>query len=82
MSARREGEDYILDGEKTWISSGHYSDFNICVARVNDDPAAGLALFLVLGCIVYHQASFRIADFAGVPSITHTGSTSRHGCAG
>ncbi|MBT8078213.1 MAG: acyl-CoA/acyl-ACP dehydrogenase [Gammaproteobacteria bacterium] len=45
--AKPDGDDFLISGEKTWISSGHYSDFNICVARVNDDPAAGLALFLV-----------------------------------
>lgn len=45
--AKPDGDDYLISGEKTWISSGHYSDFNICVARVNDDPAGGLALFLV-----------------------------------
>ena len=27
MSARREGDDYVLDGEKTWISNGGIADF-------------------------------------------------------
>ncbi len=45
--AKQDGDDYLISGEKTWISGGHYSDFNICVARVNDEPAAGLALFVV-----------------------------------
>jgi acyl-CoA dehydrogenase len=31
--ARREGEDYILDGEKTWISNGGIADFYCVFAR-------------------------------------------------
>ncbi len=38
---------YRLNGEKQWISNGHYSDFIICVARENNDPQAGLALMIV-----------------------------------
>ena len=45
--ARADGGDYLISGEKQWISSGHYSDFNICVARVSDQPDAGLGLFVV-----------------------------------
>lgn len=46
--ARREGDHFILNGEKQWISSGHYSDFNLCVAQVDDDEAGtGLSVFLV-----------------------------------
>ncbi len=51
--ARAEGNDYVLNGEKLWISNGHYSDFCICVARVVSDEGAdagvdeGLALFVV-----------------------------------
>ena len=46
--ARREGDHFVLNGEKQWISNGHYSDFNICVAQVeNDKEKEGLALLLV-----------------------------------
>jgi len=47
--ARAEGNDYVLNGEKLWISNGHYSDFCICVARVVSDTGKdeGLALFVV-----------------------------------
>ena len=38
---------YRISGEKQWISNGHFSDFIICVARLNEDPQAGLALFIV-----------------------------------
>lgn len=47
--ARRDGDDYLLSGEKQWISNGHYSDFCICVARVISEQGddEGLALFVV-----------------------------------
>jgi len=38
---------YHLNGEKQWISNGHYSDFIVCVARDNDDLQGGLALMIV-----------------------------------
>lgn len=45
--ARRDGEDFVINGEKTWISNGVYSDFLICTARTGDDPKKGLTHFLV-----------------------------------
>jgi len=45
--AKPDGDDYLITGEKQWISGGHYSDFNICVARENDEAAAGIGLYLV-----------------------------------
>ncbi len=47
--ARRDGDDFLLSGEKQWISNGHYSDFCICVAQVVSDEGRteGLALFVV-----------------------------------
>ena len=45
--ARRDGDGYALSGEKQWISSGHYSDFCICVARDEDGPGDGIGLFIV-----------------------------------
>ncbi|MCC6479650.1 MAG: acyl-CoA/acyl-ACP dehydrogenase [Sphingomonadaceae bacterium] len=45
--ARRDGDDYIISGEKTWISNGSYSDFLICTCRTNDDPRKGLTHFLL-----------------------------------
>lgn len=45
--AKADGDGLLISGEKQWISSGHYSDFNICVARESDDGAAGIGLYLV-----------------------------------
>lgn len=45
--ARRDGDDFIINGEKTWISNGSYSDFLICTCRTGDDPRRGLTHFLL-----------------------------------
>lgn len=45
--ARLDGDDYVINGEKMWISSGGYSDFIFLLARFNDEPVGGLGLILV-----------------------------------
>jgi alkylation response protein AidB-like acyl-CoA dehydrogenase len=45
--ARRDGDHWILNGEKTWISNGSYSDFLICTCRTSDDARGGLTHFLL-----------------------------------
>jgi len=45
--AKVDGDDLLITGEKQWISGGHYSDFNVTVARESDDGAAGIGLYLV-----------------------------------
>jgi alkylation response protein AidB-like acyl-CoA dehydrogenase len=45
--ARRDGDHYVINGEKTWISNGEYSDFLICTCRTSDDPRRGLTHFLL-----------------------------------
>ncbi|MGB0954526.1 MAG: acyl-CoA dehydrogenase family protein [Panacagrimonas sp.] len=32
--ARRDGDDWIINGEKTWITNGEYSDFLVCTCNV------------------------------------------------
>src|SRR5579883_963875 len=50
MTARREGEHYVLDGEKTWISNGGIADIYVVFARTGEAPGAkGLSAFLVPG---------------------------------
>lgn len=46
-AARREGDDYVLDGEKTWISNGGIADFYVVFARSDAHPTRGLTAFLV-----------------------------------
>ena len=48
MTAVRDGEDYILNGEKTWISNGGIADVYTLFARTGEAPGAkGLSAFIV-----------------------------------
>lgn len=47
-AARLDGDAYILDGEKTWISNGGIADFYVLFARTGEAPGArGLTAFIV-----------------------------------
>lgn len=47
-AARRDRNDFVLDGEKTWISNGGIADFYIVFARTGEAPGArGLSAFIV-----------------------------------
>lgn len=35
MRAERDGDDYVLDGEKIWTSSAHWADWIFCLARTS-----------------------------------------------
>ncbi len=50
MTASKDGEDYLLEGEKTWISNGGIADLYVVFARTGDAPGArGLSAFIVPG---------------------------------
>lgn len=47
-SARLDGDAYVLDGEKTWISNGGIADFYVVFARTGEAPGArGITAFIV-----------------------------------
>jgi glutaryl-CoA dehydrogenase (non-decarboxylating) len=49
-TARRDGDEYVLNGEKMWISLATKADHVLAFARTNtraDDPHEGLSAFLV-----------------------------------
>jgi alkylation response protein AidB-like acyl-CoA dehydrogenase len=47
-SARAEGQTYVLDGEKTWISNGGIADFYVVFARTGEAPGSrGISAFIV-----------------------------------
>ena len=46
-SAVRDGQEYVLNGSKTFISSGINADIVIVVARTGEDPHGGLTLLVV-----------------------------------
>jgi acyl-CoA dehydrogenase len=46
-SARREGDGWVLNGAKTFITNGLNADLVVVAARTSPDPHGGLSLFLV-----------------------------------
>jgi alkylation response protein AidB-like acyl-CoA dehydrogenase len=46
-SARREGDVYVLNGAKTFITNGINSDLVIVAARTSEDKHAGLSMLVV-----------------------------------
>jgi acyl-CoA dehydrogenase len=49
-AATADGDHYILDGEKTWISNGGIADLYVVFARTGEAPGArGLSAFIVEG---------------------------------
>lgn len=48
MTATRDGDSYVLNGEKTWISNGGIADVYTLFARTGEDAGArGLSAFIV-----------------------------------
>ncbi len=48
MTATRDGDDYVLSGEKTWISNGGIADLYCVFARTGEAPGAkGISAVLV-----------------------------------
>lgn len=48
MTAVRDGDSYVLNGEKTWISNGGIADLYTVFARTEDAPGAkGMSAFIV-----------------------------------
>jgi alkylation response protein AidB-like acyl-CoA dehydrogenase len=47
-AARADGDAYVLDGEKMWISNGGIADFYVVFARTGEAPGArGISAFVV-----------------------------------
>jgi glutaryl-CoA dehydrogenase len=45
--ARREGDEWVLNGSKMWITNGTLAEVAIVWARVEDEPQAGIRGFVV-----------------------------------
>jgi alkylation response protein AidB-like acyl-CoA dehydrogenase len=47
-AARADGDGYVLDGEKTWVSNGGIADFYVVFARTGEAPGSrGITAFVV-----------------------------------
>ena len=45
--ATRDGDDYVIRGQKAWTTHGGVADFYKVMARTSDDRTAGISCFLV-----------------------------------
>jgi len=67
--AVRDGDDYILNGQKMWTSGAHFSDYGWLLARTNPDVPKHRSLSLFL--VDLHSPGievFRTTDLRGVAS--------------
>ena len=47
-AAKEDGDSYLINGEKTWISNGGIADFYIVFVRTGEEPGArGISAFVV-----------------------------------
>jgi alkylation response protein AidB-like acyl-CoA dehydrogenase len=46
-TAKRHGDEYVIDGAKAWTTHGGHADFYKVMARTSDDGARGISCFLV-----------------------------------
>ena len=85
-TARRDGDRYVLDGRKTWISNGGIADFYTVFARTSDEPGArGISAFVVdadapglsiddrIDVIAPHPLATLRFDACGVPAARRLG---------
>src|SRR2546421_6791545 len=67
-AARLDGEEYVLDGEKTWISNGGIADFYVVFARTGEAPGSrGISAFIVEPGTSGFNVAERIAVIAPHP---------------
>ena len=48
-AARQEGDEWVIDGQKTWTSGAQYSDWGMIVTRTDPNAVkhAGITYFIV-----------------------------------
>ncbi len=71
MTATRDGDAYILNGEKTWISNGGIADVYTLFARTGEAPGAkGLSCFIVTPGLPGFEVAERLETIAPHPLAT------------
>jgi len=67
-SAVEDGDAYVLNGEKTWISNGGIADFYVLFARTGEQPGArGISAFIVDAGLPGFEIAERIEVIAPHP---------------
>ncbi|MCL4745689.1 MAG: acyl-CoA dehydrogenase family protein [Burkholderiaceae bacterium] len=70
-AARPDGDHYVLEGEKTWISNGGIADFYVVFARTGEAPGSrGLSAFVVDAATPGLEIAERIEVIAPHPLAT------------
>lgn len=71
MTATRDGDHFVLNGEKTWISNGGIADVYTLFARTGEAPGAkGLSAFLVTPDLPGFAVAERLDTLAPHPLAT------------
>ncbi|KUJ77953.1 acyl-CoA dehydrogenase [Ruegeria marisrubri] len=71
MTATRDGEHFVLNGEKTWISNGGIADVYTLFARTGEAPGAkGLSAFVVPAGLPGFEVVERLETIAPHPLAT------------
>ena len=71
MTARRDGDGWVLDGEKTWISNGGIADVHTLFARTGEGTGArGLSAFVVPAGVAGLTVAERLETIAPHPLAT------------
>ncbi len=71
MTATPDGDSYVLNGDKTWISNGGIADVYTVFARTGDAPGArGLSAFIVPAGVPGFDIAARIDTIAPHPLAT------------
>lgn len=71
MTATRDGDAYVLNGEKTWISNGGIADVYTLFARTGEAPGAkGLSAFIVTPDLTGFEVAERLDTIAPHPLAT------------
>ncbi len=71
MTATEDGESYLLDGEKTWISNGGIADVYTLFARTGEAPGAkGLSAFIATPDLAGFEVVDRLDTIAPHPLAT------------
>lgn len=61
-SAVRDGDDWLINGQKIFTSQGHMADYCLMIARTGPDKYNGLTLFIV----PLHQDGYRVSEVATI----------------